>query len=68
MDLRRFPRTEALARVTASLAVLDAVHVCAHQNRKEVAVADAEAVAVQLMNSAQIPEVLESLGVVPECQ
>ena len=68
MDLRRFPRTEALARVTASLAALDAVHVCAHQNRKEVAVADAEAVAVQLMNSPQILEVLESQWAVAQCQ
>ena len=59
MDLRRFPHTEALPRVTASLA-LDAVHVGAHQNRKEVAVVDTEAVAVQLANFSQIKEVLRT--------
>ena len=68
MDLRRFPHTEALPLVTASLAALDAMYVRAHQNRKEVAVMDAEAVAVQLVNFPQIPEVLTTEWAVQECQ
>ena len=67
MNLRRFPRTEALPPVTASLAASGAVNVRAHHNRKEVAVMDAVAVTAQVTNSPQFPQVVKTQRAVLQC-